>query len=773
MSPTITITSNVVQSATSEASILVECTQPLPGNISSAIYGGFIEFLGFCINGPTGMWAQEFRNRGFDEPDEDNDGISGKGELSWQPLIDPDVSAVFSLSPGGYNKNGVYAQKITKVNGTGRVGIYQNIIMSNTADLDFYVYLRGNASVGEVTVALTDINGTVTYAREQVGIPEDDWKKFSVSLPHVTGIPVGRLEIFLTGNGSLWVDEASLMPSDNVGGVRKEFFDLYQEWQPGVLRYPGGCFADSPANHWEYGIGPIDQRKSPNWDPHWGAYQRMDFGVDEFITFCKACNIEPHFTVNFGSGTVEEAVALVEYCNGPVNSLYGALRAANGHPEPYNVKYWEIGNEQYGKWEIGHPTPEEYGTKFIEYYQAMKAVDPTIRIMADGDIDPKWYQPMLETVGKKIDIFGWHECHTAVDYPNDETTYLSMMARSVNTENTVKFFWDKAWNLGLAPHTRLSISEWWPVYRYLDNTSERFCSIESALWSALHLNVFQRNADALETGCRTVFIGVIASVLDSKTGSRAIFGTPTYHVFKMYRKYSGDKRLAVEVDCPTYNALELTLGETREIPYLDASATTSNSSIFLAVVNRHPTDAIQTKIEWNGIQPLRAMIHEINGDSYLDGNTIENPDKITIVSFPWEPQEYYSFPPHSVTIIELTEYVNGTDTFSVNLRKPSENHVYIFNKEGKTLKHGTVIFGGITVNVDCYSGNEIKKVEFSVDDTVKFIDYEEPYEWFWDEPVVGYHEIIVAAYDARGNLGSDRIAVMIFNVGNRDAILLE
>ena len=747
--------------ANPEAVITIDCSSPLPGEISPAIYGGFIEFIGGCINSPIGLWAQELRNRGFDEPDEDLDGVSGQGIYGWQPLADPDATASWSLSDDGYNMRGVYAQQVSKISGMGRVGLYQLILISEHTGLDFYVYLHGDSTVGDITLAIADVNGSHIYAQTQVGVPESGWSKVTATFPPFPDITTAcRLEISWTGNGTVWLDEASLMPSDNVNGVRREFFELYYEWQPGVLRYPGGCFADSPANHWEFGIGPIDQRQSPNWDPAWSAYQRMDFGTDEFVAFCKAFNIEPHMTVNFGSGTVEEAVAWVEYCNGPSSSTYGAMRTANGHPEPYNVKYWEIGNEQYGDWEIGHTTPEEYGARFVEYYHAMKTVDHTIRIMADGDTNPEWYLPMMDAIEQEIDVFGWHTCHTVDDFASDENIYLSMLARSMSTERTIESFWNRAIESGLAPDMRLSISEWWPVYRYADSTGMRAGSLESALWSALHLNAFQRHADAMETACRTAFIGVIATQIDIDTGSRIILATPTYYVFKMYRHFSGDHRLAIEVDCPTYDTPGVSHRE-RDVPYLDASATMSNDSFYLAVVNRHPTDAMHTAIQWNGIATTEGTIHELSSDSYLDGNDWENPEKITINSRPWVPGEYYDFPPHSVTIIEIS---NSTETPFVDITRPKEKSLYIQDKELMTLPKNTVIIGEITIRANAYSEDGIDKVEFYIDNLLKETIEEEHYDWLWDERTFGTHEIKVIAYDNSGSTIVDEGGVIIFNM---------
>ena len=182
-----------------------------------------------------------------------------------------------------------------------------------------------------------------------------------------------QILIGITGNGYIDLEEASCMPDNNIGGVRKEYYDLYKFWQPGILRYPGGCFADTPQNNWLLSTGATDNRLSPNrtWDLF---LQRMDFGLDEYLAFCESLSIEPYITVNYQNGSPEEAAKLVEYLNGSQETEFGAKRAVNGHPEPYAVKYFEIGNEQW-------TYPLSYGTDYNDFYDAMKKVDSSIILL--------------------------------------------------------------------------------------------------------------------------------------------------------------------------------------------------------------------------------------------------------------------------------------------------------------------------------------------------------------------------------------------------------
>ena len=143
----------------------------------------------------------------------------------------------------------------------------------------------------------------------------------------------------------------------------------------------------------------------------WGGWTNKYFGTDEFLAFCRDTDTEPLICVNAGNGTPEEAAAWLEYCNGSVDTEFGALRARNGHPEPYGVKYWEIGNEIYGPWQHGHCTAEEFGHRYNRFADAMKAIDPDIILLACGDCNPEWNRTMLAISASKMDMLTLHIYH--------------------------------------------------------------------------------------------------------------------------------------------------------------------------------------------------------------------------------------------------------------------------------------------------------------------------------------------------------------------------
>jgi alpha-N-arabinofuranosidase len=191
----------------------------------------------------------------------------------------------------------------------------------------------------------------------------------------------GQIEITATGPGTLRVGAVSLMPTDNVHGWRSEVVAVLKSLRSGVYRWPGGNFVS--AHDWRDAIGDPD-RRPPVWDPVWNALQSNDVGTDEFMTLCRLTGVEPYITVNSGFGDARSAAEYVEYANGDTTTSWGARRAANGHPDPYQVKFWNIGNEMWGSWQYGYMPLAQYVVKHRLFARAMRKVDPTIVVVASG-----------------------------------------------------------------------------------------------------------------------------------------------------------------------------------------------------------------------------------------------------------------------------------------------------------------------------------------------------------------------------------------------------
>jgi len=215
----------------------------------------------------------------------------------------------------------------------------------------------------------------------------------------------GRIEIAGTGQGSFHIGAVSLMPADNIRGFRADTTGLLRQLRSGMYRFPGGNFLS--AHEWREAIGDPDKRP-PRWDPVWSAVQPNDVGIDEFMTLMELLGVEPFISVNAGFGDAWSAAQLVEYANGAATTPMGRLRAANGHPAPYNIKWWGIGNEMYGSWQFGHMALEQYVIKHNLFAKAMRKVDPSITLLATGATPDEMtiYGLALPLVGKLIPDFG-------------------------------------------------------------------------------------------------------------------------------------------------------------------------------------------------------------------------------------------------------------------------------------------------------------------------------------------------------------------------------
>ncbi len=225
--------------------------------------------------------------------------------------------------------------------------------------------------------------GTGATDRQSITINKltSAFAKFPLSFKCPVDATDGQIEITATGPGTLRIGAVSLMPADNLQGWRPEVIAVLKSLRSGVYRWPGGNFVS--AHDWRDAIGDPDQRP-PTWDPVWRALQPNDVGTDEFMTLCRLVEVEPYITVDSGFGEARSAAEYVEYANGPVTTRMGAMRAANGHPEPYHVKLWNIGNEMWGDWQYGYMSLAQYEVKHNLFAKAMRKIDPSIILIADG-----------------------------------------------------------------------------------------------------------------------------------------------------------------------------------------------------------------------------------------------------------------------------------------------------------------------------------------------------------------------------------------------------
>ncbi len=228
-----------------------------------------------------------------------------------------------------------------------------------------------------------------------------DWQLWSGEFTSPVPVKGGRLEIRLKTPGILWIGAMSLMPADNFHGMRRDVVELFKQLKPGCLRWPGGCFAEY--YDWKDGLIPVDKRPPigpGQWvgllpDSH--GYDNHEIGTDEYIALCGELNCAPAITIRYGEGSPEEAASWVEYCNGGVDTYWGKIRADRGHPEPFQVKYWYVGNEIWGMSLVKNKDPKFCTALSRQFTEAMMKADPGITPIRCAQFhDPAWQSEIMK-----------------------------------------------------------------------------------------------------------------------------------------------------------------------------------------------------------------------------------------------------------------------------------------------------------------------------------------------------------------------------------------
>jgi alpha-L-arabinofuranosidase len=352
--------------------------------ISKYMYGMFIEHIGNLIN--HSLWSEMLDDRKFyfvidskTEPQAAGAPNAIRQRMQykkWRP-VGPDD---FISMDAKHAFIGEHSPEI-KLEAATLHGIQQSgLAVRKGKSYVGRVYLAGTPGA---KVKLSLVWGATPQDRQEITIPSlhSEYARFPLKFTAQTDSDDARLEIVGTGSGSFHVGTISLMPADNLHGFRPDTVALLRQLNSGFWRLPGGNFLSD--HDWHVAIGNPDKRP-PTWDYAWNAMQPNDVGMDELMELCNLLGVEPYITVNAGLGGVESAAEEVEYMNGATNTRMGALRARNGHSEPYHVKYWNVGNEPYGFWEIGWTPLRYWVIKHRDFVRAMRAVDPSITILASG-----------------------------------------------------------------------------------------------------------------------------------------------------------------------------------------------------------------------------------------------------------------------------------------------------------------------------------------------------------------------------------------------------
>ena len=471
----------------------------------------------------------------------------------------------------------------------------------------------------------------------------------------------------------IWVGENSRVP--NVGGIRKALVDTMKRLKPPVIRWPGGCFADS--YNWRDGVGPMAQR--PRRTNFWAAteylakgpdgpqkYDPNQFGTNEFVRFCRLVGAEPYVAANVRSGTARDFDEWIEYCNSPAGTTTLAdLRASGGEREPLNVRYWGVGNESWGCG--GAFTGDEYAIEYRRFVEWVPRFATPLSFIASGPnvADYAWTRSFLTKLTEKgpgalRQIYGlalhYYAGTTGKGSATDFTTddWYGMMVKAVRMDELIRSHWQVMGEADPRHQVKLIVDEWGAWHRTADVAPNflfgYFPSMRDALVSGLTLDTFNRHADKVAMANAAQLINNIHSSFLA-SGDKFV-ATPIAHVFEMYSAHQGGTAVRTELSSP-----RLKSDAAKGLPALAGSCSVQGNRAVLTVTNADHQDGLEAEIGVRGasITDVRATV--LRAADMRAHNTFEDPkavEPITTAVTSTGSQLVYAFAPASVTRLEFT-----------------------------------------------------------------------------------------------------------------------
>ena len=450
-------------------------------------------------------------------------------------------------------------------------------------------------------------------------------------------------------------------PRADENGLRRDVLAALRELNFRSIRYPGGNFLSG--YRWEDGVGPREQRPRRR-DLAWQSVESNQFGSDEFIDFCRQIDSEPMLGVNMGTGSIQDAANLVEYCNAASGTKYADMRVANGYRDPHAVRYWCIGNEMDGPWQVGHLEAEEYGRKALEAAKMMRWHDPGIQLVLCGSSSPampsypEWDRVALEHCYEHVDFHSMH--YYAANRDDDTDSYLATavgledyvatlegvlryVRAKTRSKREVFLSWDE-WNIWYKAQQMQG--GWSEAPRLI----EEVYNLEDALVAAQWLNVFLRRADVLKIACLAQIVNVIAPIL---TETDALLKQSIFYPFLLFSRLACGNSLDVLVDAPRHETKQY-----GDVPLLDVSAThdpeTRLGALFL--VNRSQSEAVPLSFHWHNVRPRNTRAWQMQGTDPKAANSFEEPNQVVARPLPVQSVETgceLLLPPLSFTALEM------------------------------------------------------------------------------------------------------------------------
>jgi alpha-N-arabinofuranosidase len=585
-----------------------------PGEISPFQYGQFIEYL---CNLVPGMWAEKLYDGSFE----------GLSPYKFVFLKETDFREKPWYPTGAVNRgefvldranpvSGLVSQRIRVPDGAPcSVGVAQDgIFVDKGKPCTFTCFLRQEGVRGPVQIRLHregKVLGTAEF--EPVG----EWKKFRAKLEPTEREVNATLAIEFRGPGTLWIDNASLMPEDTVGGWRPDVVEALRALKPGIIRF-GGSVLDDPNLgdfDWRDTIGDPDKRKPFR---AWGGLQPTGPGMEEIVQLCRKVEAEPLLCVRFSKRTPQDAADQVEYFNGGPETPMGKLRAKNGYAQPYGIKYWQVGNERAGP---------EYESKLAEFCKAMKKVDASIKIFSSYPTPG-----VLQKAGEWLDYVCPHhyECE---DLAAEEHSIAAVreMIRQFAPKRPIK----------------IAVTEWNTTAGDAGPRRARLWTLENALACSRYQNLIHRHADIVEIANRSNLTNSFCSGI-IQTDNHRLYKTPTYYAQQLYATAAGNRPLTIDSKAP------VNVG-----PDFSATLSAKGDAVVLFAVNAstseiiRPLDLSAFGTKGSELDVWTLADREKAGEPDV-ANSFSDPERIIVTKSKTKvaaPQFSYRFPALSLTVL--------------------------------------------------------------------------------------------------------------------------
>ena len=594
-------------SAATGLKIIVHSEPLHSGRISPKLFGNFVELLDDVV---PGLWSEMLNDRAFAGVTRCFNPFYYDGAPNF---CDREWDAHRSWTRDTQNSfHGCPSAKLSATDDQPAVLTQSGLGIKRGLTYRCSAWLRSDRSNLKASIILKTPSPTgdwIMLGRENLSV-SPEWRKYSAEITSAGQTDRAVFELQVEGAGTLWATKLSCMPADNLLGWRRDVVEAIRELHPGILRW-GGSVCDPGEYRWKNGIGDRDLRV-PFRNKTWGRIDSNDVGIDEFCQLCELTGVEPLICVSFADGP-QSAADLVEYCNGAPQTAWGSKRVANGHPAPYGVNYWQIGNE------ISGDNPA-YLDQFGAFSELMKRADAKVLLMSSYPSEK-----LLAAFGKEIAYVCPHHYTRNFEECSREFTRISDMLQRIPGCGKIK----------------IAVTEWnesggeWGLER------GRQMTLQNALLNARYLNLLIRHSDRVEMACRSSLANSFCGGV-LQTSPNGLLKRPGYYALQLYARHAQPVPLRMDQSASGLDVCA-------------CNAEDKNSGALFAV-NPGP-EPVECSIEFAGFSgTVRITKTETLGDT-LDARQPEivnhwgNPERIKIMSNV-TPTPSITMPAFSVTALE-------------------------------------------------------------------------------------------------------------------------